>query len=77
MAMDEKTIIDIIKAGIPDADVRIEDLRGDGEHYAAVVTAPSFVGKTRVQQHRLVNDAFGGKLGTTLHALQIHTRIPE
>lgn len=77
MAMDAQTIIDIITAALPDADVRIEDLRGDGEHYAAIVTSASFAGKNRVQQHRMVNDAFGGKLGTTLHALQIHTRIPQ
>jgi len=77
MAMDAKQIEAIITAGIPDAQVRIEDLRGDGEHYAAIITAASFAGKSRVQQHRMVNDAFGGKLGTQLHALQIHTRVPE
>lgn len=76
MAMDAATIEKMIRDGIEGADVRIEDLRGDGEHYAAVVTASAFAGKTRVAQHRMVADALQGKLGTELHALQIHTRIP-
>lgn len=74
--MTAKDIERMIRDGIAGADVHIEDLRGDGEHYAAVVTAAAFAGKTRVAQHRMVADALQGKLGTDLHALQIHTRIP-
>ncbi len=77
MAMDAKLIEDMIRDGIPGADVRIEDLRGDGDHYAAIITSASFAGKSRVTQHRMVQDALKGKLGTDLHALQIHTRTPE
>ena len=77
MAMDASEIERMIRAGIPGADVRIEDLRGDGDHYAAVVTADAFVGKSRVMQHRMVQDALQGKLGTDLQALQIHTRTPD
>jgi stress-induced morphogen len=77
MAMDAATIEKLIREGIPGADVRIEDLRGDGDHYAAVITSTSFVGKTRLAQHRMVQEALGGRLGTDLHALQIHTRAPE
>ena len=76
MAMDAQTIEKLIRDGIPGADVRIEDLRGDGDHYAAVITSAAFAGKTRVAQHRMVQDALGGRLGTELHALQIHTRTP-
>ena len=77
MAMDADHIEKMIREGIAGADVRIEDLRGDGEHYAAIITAEAFRGKTRIAQHRMVQDALQGKLGTDLHALQIHTRIPE
>jgi len=76
MAMDAAIIEKMIRDGIPGADVRIEDLRGDGDHYAAVVTAEAFAGKTRVAQHRMVQEALQGKLGTDLHALQIHTKTP-
>ena len=54
MAMDIAEIERLIKEGIPDATVQIQDLRGDGDHYSAVVTSQSFMGKTRVQQHRMV-----------------------
>lgn len=77
MAMDAKTIETMIKAGIPGAQVRIEDLRGDGEHYAAYITAMAFKGKTRIQQHRMVQDALQGKLTKELHALAIQTSVPE
>ena len=67
----------MIRDGIAGADVRIEDLRGDGEHYAAIVTAEAFRGLSRIAQHRMVQEALQGKLGTDLHALQIHTKVPE
>ncbi len=73
MAMDAATIEKLIQEGLPDAKVRIEDLRGDGDHYAAYVTSPSFAGKSRVQQHRMVYDALEGKMGTDLHALALQT----
>lgn len=66
-----------IKAAIPDAQVEIRDLAGDGDHYAATVIAESFRGKTRVQQHQLVNAAFGEDLGTTLHSLALTTKAPD
>ncbi len=77
MAMDAKTIKTLILEGLPDADVRIEDLRGDGDHYAAYVTSASFTGKSRVQQHQMVYDALTGKMGGELHALAIQTSVPE
>ena len=76
MAMDAQTIADMIRSGIAEADVRIEDLRGDGEHYAAHVISSAFEGLSRVQQHQLVYKALQGKMGGELHALAIHTSIP-
>jgi stress-induced morphogen len=64
-----------ITAAIPDADIRLEDLAGDNDHWKVTVTSASFAGKTRVAQHRMVNAAFGADLGTTLHALAVETKI--
>lgn len=77
MAMDSGDIERMIREGIPDAQVTIEDLRGDGEHYAALVVSPSFAGKSRVQQHQMVYAALKGKMGGELHALAIQTAVPE
>ncbi len=76
MAMDPAEIVRMIKEGIPDAEVRIEDLRGDGDHYAAYVVSPAFEGKTRVQQHQMVYQALQGRMGTELHALALQTSAP-
>lgn len=77
MPMDAGKIERLIKEGIPDAEIRIEDLRGDGDHYAAYVTSPSFAGKNRVQQHQMVYKALKGKMGEELHALALQTSEPE
>ena len=77
MAMDAKAIETLILEGIPDATVRIEDLRGDGEHYAAYITSPSFIDKSRVEQHQMVYAALKGKMGDELHALAIQTSVPQ
>lgn len=76
MAMSAEEITGMIRAAIPDAVVEITDLAGDGDHYAATVTSIEFAGKTRIQQHRMVFDALGGKMGGTLHALQLTTAVP-
>ncbi len=77
MAMEAQTIIDMIREGIPGADVRLEDLRGDGDHYAAHITSSAFKGLSRVQQHQLVYKALQGKMGGELHALAIQTSVPK
>ncbi len=77
MAMVAIDIEDLIKGAIPDARVTIEDLRGDGDHYAALVVSAAFKGKTRVQQHQMVYNALQDKMGTTLHALALQTSVPE
>jgi stress-induced morphogen len=76
MAMEASEIARLIKEAIPDAEVVIEDLRGDGDHYAAQVTSASFVGKSRVQQHQMVYLALKGRMGDQLHALALQTNAP-
>jgi stress-induced morphogen len=77
MAMAAAEIEALIRAAFPDADVQIQDLAGDGDHYAARVTSSAFAGKSRVQQHKLVYEALGGKMGGVLHALQLTTAVPN
>ncbi len=77
MAMEAAEIAALIKETLPDAEVTIEDLRGDGDHYAALVVSPAFRGKTRVQQHQMVYGALQGKMGGQLHALALQTSAPE
>jgi stress-induced morphogen len=66
-----------IKAALPDAKVEIRDLAGDGDHYAATVISEAFRGKSRVQQHQMVNAAFGADMGTLLHSLSLQTGVPD
>ncbi len=77
MAMAANDIERLIRARIPDAEVTIRDLAGDGDHYAATVIAASFRGKSRVQQHQIVYDALKAEMGGKLHALALQTGIPE
>jgi stress-induced morphogen len=67
----------LIREGFPDAQVSIEDLAGDGDHYAATVVSEAFRGKTRVQQHQMVYDALKGQMGGALHALALKTSAPS
>ena len=76
MPMDPATIERLIKEGIPEAEVTISDLRGDGDHYAAYIVSPAFTGKSRVQQHQMVYAALQGRMGGELHALAIQTAVP-
>ena len=66
----------LIRDAIPDAEVTITDLVGDGDHYAARVVSASFVGMPRVKQHQRVYAALGGRMGGELHALQLETAAP-
>ncbi len=77
MAMNADDIEKLIKTGIPDAQVTIRDLAGDGDHYAAEVVSESFRGKSRVQQHQMVYNALQGNMGGVLHALALQTSIPD
>ena len=77
MAMDIEEIERLIKESLPDAEIRIEDLRGDGDHYAAYVASKSFEGLPRVKQHQMVYNALQGRMGNELHALALQTSVPE
>src|SRR5262249_53842910 len=77
MPMQPDEIQRLIKERIPDAEVTIRDLAGDGDHYAATVVAASFRGQSRVQQHQMVYDALRGQMGGVLHALALQTAVPD
>jgi stress-induced morphogen len=74
--MDSGEIERLIKEAFPDAKVTIEDLAGDGDHYAAHVISEAFKGKSRVQQHQMVYKALQGRMGNQLHALALQTGVP-
>jgi stress-induced morphogen len=76
MPMDQGEIARLIKDKFPDAVVEIQDLAGDGDHYAARVVSSAFKGKSRVQQHQMIYDALGGRMGGVLHALALTTATP-
>ena len=77
MPMAANDIEALIRAALPDAEVEIRDLAGDGDHYAARVISASFAGMSRVRQHQLVYKALGGRMGGELHALQLETAVPN
>jgi stress-induced morphogen len=76
MAMAADDIERLIKDRFPDARIEIQDLAGDGDHYAATVVSEEFRGKSRVQQHQMVYDALQGNMGGVLHALALKTAAP-
>ena len=77
MPMAATDIERLIRDAIPDAEVTIRDLAGDGDHYAARVVSSAFAGMPRVKQHQLVYRALGGRMGGELHALQLETAAPS
>jgi stress-induced morphogen len=77
MPMAAHDIETLIKEAFPDAQVTIQDLAGDGDHYAAQITSAAFAGKNRVQQHQLVYKALQGRMGNELHALALQTSVPD
>ncbi len=77
MAMTASEIEELIIKAFPNAKVIIDDLRGDGDHYAAQIIAEEFRGKTRVQQHQMVYNAMGSRMGNELHALALNTSAPK
>ena len=77
MPMAAEEIEALIRTALPDAQIRIEDLRGDGDHYAATVVSAAFTGLPRVRQQQLVYRALGTRMGGELHALQLTTAAPQ
>ena len=76
MAMDPNEIERLIKEALPDAEVEIRDMAGDGDHFAAHIVSSAFVGKNRVQQHQMIYKALKGRMGGELHALALQTATP-
>ena len=76
MPMAASEIEDLIRAALPDAEIAIRDLAGDGDHYAARVVSAAFAGLPKVKQHQMIYKALGGRMGAELHALQLETAAP-
>ena len=73
MSLKLEEIKSLIKKTMPDAEITIQDLAGDENHYSATIKSKVFSGKTKIEQHKLVYKALGGKMGNELHALAINT----
>jgi stress-induced morphogen len=73
MAMTVEELEALLREALPDADIQIQDLAGDGDHYKATVRSAAFVGKSRVAQHQMVYAALKGRMGGELHALALDT----
>ena len=76
MPMTQDALEAALKAGFPDAEIEIQDLAGDGDHYRARIVSAAFSGLPRVRQHQLVYAALKGKMGGELHALALETATP-
>ena len=74
MAMDLKEIKEFIRQAMPDASIDIQDLAGDGNHYSATITSSLFIGKSKIEQHKMVYNSLKGRMGNELHALAIKTK---
>lgn len=77
MPMAASEIEHLIKAKFPDALIKLTDLAGDNDHWEAHVVSTAFTGKSRVQQHQMVYEALGGRMGGVLHALKLTTSVPK
>lgn len=77
MALDQDILEQLLRQAFPDAEIKIQDLRGDGDHYSAQIISSAFIGRNRVQQHQMVYQALQGKMGGELHALALQTSTPR
>ena len=77
MAMEASEIEALIKSALPDAEVTMQDLAGDNDHWGARVISSAFKGLSRVRQHQIVYAALRGRMGGELHALALQTSAPE
>tara|TARA_B100000287_G_scaffold422410_1_gene464339 strand:+ start:1158 stop:1388 length:231 start_codon:yes stop_codon:yes gene_type:complete len=73
MPLKQKEIEDLIKEAIPDAEITIQDIAGDENHYSATIKSKIFKGKSKIEQHKIVYKALKGKMGNELHALALNT----
>lgn len=77
MAMKAEDIVRLIQDALPNAQIKIQDTMGDQDHYAIEVVSEAFQGKTKIQQHQMVYQALGGRMGGELHALSVKTYLPQ
>lgn len=75
--MNPEQLKSLIEAGIPGAEVAVRDLTGTRDHFGVQVTSRAFAGKSLVEQHKMVYEAVGNELTNAVHALQVHTVVPE
>ena len=75
MTMTKEEIVSHIKETLPDSIIKIDDMRGDGNHYSATIVSKSFKGKSKIEQHKIIYDSLKGKMGTQLHALMLKTMV--
>ena len=73
MTIQQEEIEKLLKEGFPDAEIEIQDLAGDDNHFAAKIRSSQFKGKNKVQQHQMVYSSLKGKMGNELHALALTT----
>lgn len=73
MAMEMRALENMIRESFPEAEVTVQDLRGDGDHYAVSIVSDQFEGLSRIQQHQMVYAALKGKMGNELHAMALQT----
>ena len=73
MPLKQKEIEDLIKEAIPDAEITIQDIAGDENHYSATIKSKIFKGKSKIEQHKIVYKALKGKMGNEFHALALNT----
>ena len=77
MPMSQTDLEAALREGFPDAQIQVDDLAGDGDHYRARIVSTAFRGVSRVKQHQMVYAALGGKMGGELHALALETSVPQ
>ena len=77
MPMPVEALEQHLREAFPDAEIEIQDLAGDGDHYRARIVSAAFAGQSRVKQHQAVYAALKGKMGGELHALALETSAPD
>ena len=77
MAMSQEKLKSFLIKAFPEAAIEIQDLAGDNDHFAVIITDAIFEGKSRIQQHQMVFKALEGHMGKALHALRVKTQLPR
>lgn len=77
MPLEQKVLETLVLEAFPDADIALNDLAGDDDHWSLTITSAAFIGKSRIEQHKMVYAALQGTMGNELHALQLKTRTPD